>query len=57
MPYGSTVWSFLSQKNYEDSLSLEKCMRLLTFADYYKHTSPIFKSLKVLKLEDIIQFS
>ena len=32
-------------------------MRLSTFFDYREHTSPIFKSLKVLKLEDIIKFS
>ena len=32
-------------------------MRLLTFSDYHEHTSPIFKSLKVLKLQDIIKFS
>ena len=31
-------------------------MRLLTFSDYPKHTSPIFKSLKVLKLQHIIKF-
>ena len=31
-------------------------MRLLTFYDYSEHTSPIFKSLKVLKLQDIIKF-
>ena len=32
-------------------------MRLLTFSDYRQDTSPIFKSLKVLKLQDIIKFS
>ena len=32
-------------------------MRLLTFSDYREHTSPIFKSLKVLKLQDIKKFS
>ena len=32
-------------------------MRLLTFSDCREHTSPIFKSLKVLKLQDIIKFS
>ena len=29
----------------------------LTFFDYHEHTSPTFKSWKVLKLQDIIQFS
>ena len=32
-------------------------MRLLIFSDYREHTSPIFKSLKVLKFQDIIIFS
>ena len=32
-------------------------MRLLIFSDCHEHTSPIFKSLKVLKLQDIIKFS
>ena len=35
----------------------KKCMRLLIFSDYLGHTCPIFKYLKVLKLQDIIQFS
>ena len=32
-------------------------MRRLIFSDYQEHTSPIFKSLKVPKLQDIIQFN
>ena len=32
-------------------------MRLSAFFGYREHTSPIFKSLKVLKLQDIIKFS
>ena len=32
-------------------------MRLLAFSNYLEHTDPIFKSLKVLKLQDIIKFS
>ena len=31
-------------------------MRLATFSDYREHTSLIFKSLKILKLQDIVQF-
>ena len=34
-----------------------ECIRLLIFSDYHEHTSLIFKSLKVLKVQDIIQFS
>ena len=32
-------------------------MRLLTFSDYREHPIPRFKSLKVLKLQDIVKFS
>ena len=53
---GSTVWCFMSQKNMKNFVLQKKCMRLLTFSDYHEHTSPIFKSLKVLKLQDIIKF-
>ena len=35
----------------------KKCIRLLIFPAYREHTSLIFKSLKVLKLQDIIKFS
>ena len=35
----------------------KKCMRLLTFSNDHEHTSPIFKFLKNLKLQDIIKFS
>ena len=56
--HGSTVWSFTSQKNMKKIFVFQKkCMRLLTVSDYREHTSPIFKSLKVLKLQDIIKFS
>ena len=56
--YGSTVWSFTLQNNMKKIIVLQKkCMRLLTFCDNREHTSPIFKSLKVLKLQDIIKFS
>ena len=34
----------------EDFCSSKKCVRLLTYSDYCEHTSPIFKSLNILKL-------
>ena len=37
------------KKNIKKIFVLQKkCMRPLTFSDYREHTSPIFKSLKVL---------
>ena len=43
-------------KNMKILVLQKKYTRLLTFSDYREHNSPIFKFLKVLKLEDIIQF-
>ena len=45
----------VSKKYEEDFCSSEKMHE--TFSDYREHTSLIFKSLKVLMLKDIIQFS
>ena len=45
------------KKYKEDFYSSVKCMRLLTFSDYREHSNPIFKSLKVLKLQVKIRFS
>ena len=56
--YGSAIWSLTSQKNMKKIFVLQKKgWRLLTFSDYREHTSSVFKSLKVLKLQDIIKFS
>ena len=53
--YASTVWPFTSQNNMKKIFVFhKKCMRLLIFCNYHERTSPIFKSLKVLKLQDII---
>ena len=46
------------KKNMKKIFVLQKkCMRILRFSNYHVHTSPIFKFLKVLKLQGIIQFS
>ena len=34
-----------------------RCMRLVTFLEFQKHTTPTFKNLKILKLQDIIKFN
>ena len=47
---------FTSQKNMKIFVLQKKFMRLLAFSDYREHTSPILKYLKVLKLQDIINF-
>ena len=32
-------------------------MRLITFSNFQKHTTPVFKNFKTLKLQDIIKFN
>ena len=32
-------------------------MRLITFSEFEEHTTPIFKSFKILKLQDIIKLT
>ena len=50
--------SFMPQKNLKKIFVFQKkCIRLLTFLNFLKHTSPIFKSLEVLKLQYKIQYS
>ena len=54
----SLVWPFMSHKNKKKVFDLQKRrVRISTFSDYGKHISLILESLKVLKLQDIIQFS
>ena len=61
-PIVYSIWLYsvvlhVTKKYGEDFFLQKKCMRFLKFSDYREHTSPIFKSLKVLKLQDIIKFS
>ena len=45
------------KKYEEDFCSSEIMHENFNISDYSEHTSPIFKFLKVLKLQDIIKFS
>ena len=55
--YGSTIWCHTSQKNMKIFIFQKKWMRLTTFSEFEEHTTPIFKSFKILKLQDIIKFT
>ena len=46
--YGSIIEFFKKKKKKK-----KICMRFSTFSDYSEHTSPIFKSLETLTLQDI----
>ena len=55
--YGSTIWCHISQKNMKISIFQKRWMRLTTFSEFEEHTTPIFKSFKILTLQDIIKFT
>ena len=52
MAYGCQVWG---QTNNEIIFKLQKrAIRIISFANFDAHTSPLFKELKILKLMDLI---
>jgi hypothetical protein len=53
--YGITVWGNTYLTTLQPLFVLQKkSMRIMTFSKFDDHTSPIFKSLKVIKLCDLV---
>ena len=54
LSYGLSVWG-TSNDEYLSKLALhqKKGIRATTFSDFCAHTSPLFKSLNVLKIKDL----
>ena len=54
--YGSLVWQYSTNTKLQKIYTLQKrCIRILTFSDFLEHTNPLFISLKLLKLCDVLQ--
>ncbi len=54
LTYGITVWGSSSKGNLNKLLLLQKqAIRVITNSSYRAHTDSLFKSLKVLKIQDI----
>ena len=54
--YSSVFWQYTSKENINKlSLLQKQCIRLITFSQPNDHCDPLFKSLKILKLEDILK--
>ena len=53
LSYGLSIWG-TSNDAYLSKLALlqKKIVRAITFSDFYAHTSPLFKSLNILKIKD-----
>ena len=55
--YGILVWGNTYQATLHPLVILQKRMiRIITFTNYYEHTSPLFKSLNILKIHDLVSF-
>ncbi len=55
MIYCSTIWGGTNKTNLDALfLAQKKLVRIITYQSYNAHTSPIFKELGLLKLNDIL---
>ena len=55
MIYGSQVWGQTINTHTEKVFKLQnRAVRTITFSDFHADPNPIYKSLKILKLEDLI---
>ena len=52
--YGIKAWGFAHEKVFKIQ---KKAVRIITNSKFNAHTSPIFKNLRLLKVEDIFKFS
>ena len=55
MNYGCQVWGQNINERSPIFLQQKKTLRLITFSDFREHTSPLFNSLRILKIKDIIE--
>ena len=54
--YGCAIWGQAIEK-YLDIIRIlqKKCLRIMTFADFRCHSTPIFKTLGLIKVDDVIR--
>ena len=56
--YGSQLWAYCAQTELNKIIKLQKrAVRIISKTKYNYHTPPIFKSLKLLTLVDIIKLN
>ena len=56
LSYGSQVWSQNYSPHLKKIISLQKrALRTIMFTDFNAHTDPLFKDLKILKLQDNVK--
>jgi exonuclease III len=56
--YGLNVWSCASKTTIKPLITLQKrAIRTITLSKYNAHTEPLFKKLKILPVDHLIEFS
>ena len=57
MSYGLPVWGCVNEELINKLLVLQKkAIRAINFSDFRAHSSPIFKDLGILKINDLFQY-
>ena len=57
LSYGLPVWGSANQTLRQKlSLLQKKAIRAISFADFHAHTSPLFKDLNILKVDDLFRY-
>ena len=55
LTYDLSVWDNTYQSSLNSIVILQKkAVRIMTWSSFYEHTSPLFKKLNILKLNDLI---
>ena len=57
LTYGCQLWGQNGNRINQTSVLQRKAVRLMTFSHYQAHTNPLFNTLKVLKLTDIVKLN
>ena len=57
LTYGCQLWGQNENRINQTSVLQRKAVRLMTFSHYQAHTNPLFNTLKVLKLTDIVKLN
>ena len=53
---GCNIWGITTEDNLDKIVKLQKkCVRIITFSDFYSHANPLFIDLKILKVHDVIK--
>ena len=56
MNYGCQIWGQNMHPQFAKIITLQKrAMRIIKFADFEAHSDPLFKEMKVLRIQDLIK--